>query len=325
MRSRFTFLVACALALALPSTASAAFTVGISENQPSMFSDPIFGGVGFKQARVIVGYDVALDPASAEFGRINQYLTSAQALGIEPLVSFQHTRGDTSKCDQKKNFGKGICKLPSQKAYEKAMKAFFAAFPTAKVISPWNEVNHFTQPTSRSPASAAKFTNTVAKLCPTCKIVVADILDQADNPAAKNPTFNATAKYVKTFRKSLKVKRGICGIHNYSDVNRFRSTGTAAIMKALGCKEYWLTETGGLYKFGSFWSKKTYNGCKTASSCQLKATKYMFTQAKKYKTIKRLYVYTWFGDVTPRFDAGLVAGGKARPALAEIRKYTAKG
>jgi hypothetical protein len=325
MRSRFTLLAVCALALALPSTASAAFTVGISENQPSMFSDPIFGGVGFKQARVIVGYDVALDPAGAEFGRINSYLTAAQTLGIEPLVSFQHTRGDSSKCDQKKNIGKGICKLPSQKAYETAMKAFFAAFPTAKVISPWNEANHFTQPTSRSPASAAKFTNTVAKLCPTCKIVVADILDQADNPAAKHPTFNATAKYIASFRKSLKVKRGICGIHNYSDVNRFRNTGTAAIMKALGCKEYWLTETGGLYDFGSFWSKKTYNGCKTASSCQVKATKYMFTLTKKYKAIKRLYVYTWFGNVTPRFDAGLVADGSERKALAEIRKYTAKG
>jgi hypothetical protein len=29
--------------------------------------------------------------------------------------------------------------------------------------------------------------------------------------------------------------------------------------------------------------------------------------------------------VTPRFDAGLVADGKQRKALAEIRKYTAKG
>ena len=236
-------------------------------------------------------------------------------------MSFQHTRGDTSRCDQKKYIGKGLCKLPSQKAYETAMKAFFAAFPTVKVISPWNEANHFTQPTSRSPASAAKFTNTVAKLCKNCKIVVADILDQADDPAAKSPKFTETAKYIKEFRKSLKVRANICGIHNYSDVNRFRSTGTKALMSALGCKEYWLTETGGLYNFGSFWSKKTYKGCSKASSCQLKATKYMFSQAKTNKKIKRLYVYTWFGDVTPRFDAGLVADGTARPALAEIKKY----
>ena len=322
MRSRFTLMAACALALVLPSTAQAAFTVGISENQPSMFYDPVFQGVGFKEARVIVGYDVALNPAGDEYARLKEYLAAASSSGVEPLVSFQHTRGDSSRCDQKKYIGKGICKLPSQKAYESAMKAFFAAFPTAKVVSPWNEANHFTQPTSRSPASAAKFTNTVAKLCKDCKIVAADILDQADDPAAKSPKFTKTAKWIATFRKYLKAKRNICGIHNYSDVNRFRSTGTAAIMKALGCKEYWLTETGGLYKFGSFWSKKTYKGCKSASSCQLKATKYMFTQAKKNTKITRLYVYTWFGGVTPRFDAGLVAGGKARSALAEIRKYT---
>ena len=77
-----------------------------------MFADPLFQGVGFKQARVIVGYDVALDPASAEFGRSADYLAAAQAAGVEPLVSFQHTRGDSSRCDQKKNFSKGICKLP---------------------------------------------------------------------------------------------------------------------------------------------------------------------------------------------------------------------
>ena len=241
MRSRFTLLAACVLALALPSTASAAFTVGISENQPSMFGDPLFQQVGFKQARVIVGYDVALDPNGPEAVRLTQYLASAQSQGIEVLVSLQHTRGDTSKCDQKKNIGKGLCKLPSQKQYETALKAFFALFPTVKVISPWNEANHFTQPTSRSPASAAKFTNTVAKLCTDCKIVVADILDQADDPKAKNPKFTKTAKYIKDFRKALKVPRTICGIHNYSDVNRFRSTGTKALMSALGCKEYWLT------------------------------------------------------------------------------------
>jgi hypothetical protein len=320
MRSRLLVLATCVLALALPSTASAAFTVGISENQPSMFGDPLFQGVGFKEARVIVGWDVALDPGEA--GRLNAYLSGAQASGVEPLVSIQHSRGDSSRCGQKKNFSKGICKMPSQKAYESAMKAFFAAFPTVKLISPWNEANHFTQPTSRSPTSAAKFTNTVAKLCTDCKIVAADILDQADDPAAKRPKFTKTAKWIKAYRKALKVPRTICGIHNYSDVNRFRSTGTAAIMKSLGCKEYWLTETGGLYKFGSFWTKKTKKGCSTNSSCQVKATKYMFSLAKKYKKIKRLYVYTWFGAVTPRFDAGLVAGGVERKALAEIRKYT---
>ena len=39
------------------------------------------------------------------------------------------------------------------------------------------------------------------------------------------------------------------------------------------------------------------------------------------KKIKRLYVYTWFGGVTSRFDAGLVANGKPRKSYAEVRKH----
>ena len=47
----------------------------------------------------------------------------------------------------------------------------------------------------------------------------------------------------------------------------------------------------------------------------------MFKVARQNKKIKRLYVYTWFGGVTSRFDAGLVAKGKPRKAYAEVRKH----
>ena len=42
------------------------------------------------------------------------------------------------------------------------------------------------------------------------------------------------------FRRALRIPRSVCGLHNYSDVNRFRSDGTRALMKALGCRRYWL-------------------------------------------------------------------------------------
>lgn len=321
MRSRLVLAFACLLALALPAAkASAAPIVGISENQPTMFADPLFTSLGVKHARVVVGWDV-IARGGYDLARVSDYIGAANAAGVEPLVAFEHTRGDASKCNVKKNYKATICKLPSAKAYEAALRAFFAAFPTVKVVAPWNEANHFTQPTSRNPKAAAKFTDIAAKVCPSCTIVVADMLDQADDPSASKPKFTKTTKFIKTFRKALKTKRNVCGIHNYSDVNRFRTTGTKALMSALGCKQYWLTETGGLYKFGSFWSKKTYKGCKSASSCQLKATKYLFSTASKNKKIKRIYVYTWFGAVTPRFDAGLVANGTARPAYDEVAKH----
>jgi hypothetical protein len=320
MLSRLVLISACLLALAVPSTAAAAYTVGISENQPMMFADPLFAQLGVKQARIVVAWDV-VKVGGYDLTRVGQYMESAQTTGVEPLVAFEHSRGDASRCGHKKYFKTKVCKLPSAKDYEAAMKAFLVRFPSVKVIAPWNEANHFTQPTSRDPKAAAKFTDIVHKVCPACTLVVADMLDQADDPSAKKPTFKATTTYIKAFRKALKTKRTICGIHNYSDVNRFRTTGTTALTKALGCSQYWLTETGGLYKFGSFWSKKTYKGCSSSASCQLKATKYLFTQAARNKKIRRVYVYTWFGGVTPRFDAGLVANGKARSAYAEVAKH----
>ena len=117
---------------------------------------------------------------------------------------------------------------------------------------PWNEINHFTQPTSRNPKAAAKFTRIVRKHCFGCKVVVADVLDQADHPRAKKPTYRRTLRYIKQYRHALRAPRTICGLHNYSDVNRFRDTGTKKIIKALGCKQIWLTESGGIYKFAGF-------------------------------------------------------------------------
>jgi hypothetical protein len=310
---------AVAAALIVPASASAAYTIGISENSPAMFTDPLFTGLGVKSARVVVPWNVM----TANDGRLpglQQYVQEADAQRVKVLVSFEHIRGEASICSKRSNFRKAVCKIPTLADYEREMRAFMAAFPTVKTISPWNEINHFTQGTSRDPRAAARFTDKWRQICPSCTIVAADVLDQADNPSAARPTFRETARYIKRFRSFLKTPRTICGIHNYSDVNRFRSTGTKALMKALGCKQYWFTETGGLYKFGSFWSKKTKKGCKTNASCQVKATKYMFSLANANKKVKALFIYTWFGAVTPRFDAGLVAAGKPRPAYNEVKK-----
>jgi hypothetical protein len=300
--------LAC-LALA-PAGAHAALKIGIAENQPSLFADPLFQGLGAKYSRVVMSYNV-MTSGDDELQRVTDYLTAAQAAGVEPLVTFEHARGAAEICKKASNRRKKQCKLPSAAEYERNIRAFLARFPFVKTIAPFNEINHFTQPTSRNPAAAARFSDIVRRNCTGCKIVVADILDQADSTKAKKPTYKSTVSYIKRFRKALKSPRNICGLHNYSDTNRFRDAGTKAIIKALGCKEIWLTETGGIYKFASF---------KASQSRQLKATKYMFTLAGRNKKIKRLYIYTWFGNVTPRFDAGLVADGVARSSYFEVKK-----
>ena len=47
-----------------------------------------------------------------------------------------------------------------------------------RTYAPWNEINHFTQPTFRNPKVAARFTDIARRNCRGCTIVVADILDQ---------------------------------------------------------------------------------------------------------------------------------------------------
>jgi hypothetical protein len=335
MRLKFLVALLSLVALAaVPAGASAAAQVGISENNPPMFSDPNFQALGVKHTRLVVAYNsvpAQLGGDDEISSRVAPYIAAANAAGIEPLIAFEHARGAAEICNKKSNYKKSQCRLPSATEYENAIRAFLVTFPSVKVIAPWNEANHFTQPTSRNAKAAAKFTDIAARICKElnrgCKIIAADLLDQADRASAKKPTYKSTTRWIKKFRKALKTKRTICGIHNYSDVNRFRTTGTRALMKALGCKQYWLTETGGLYDFASFWGKSARKAgkCKSASACQLKATKYLFKLVRSQKKIKRVYVYTWFGGAQPRFDAGLVKGKpgeatKPRKAYFEVKK-----
>lgn len=325
-------LLALAAALAVPAGASAAPLVGISENNPPMFADPNFQALGVKHTRLVVAYNA---PTAASQGdnelssRVTPYIAAANAAGIEPLIAFEHSRGAAENCRNDRTPPQ--CRLPSAAEYEANVRAFLLAYPTVRVIAPWNEANHHTQPTQRNPKAAARFTDIVTRVCNElargCTVIAADILDQADNVAAKRPTYRALGRWIKKFRSALKSRRTICGIHNYSDVNRFRTTGTAATMKALGCKQYWLTETGGLYDFASFWGKKArkLGKCSSAANCQLKATKFLFKLVRKHKKIKRVYVYTWYGGAQPRFDAGLVKGTpggptKPRKAYFEVKK-----
>lgn len=242
MRSRLLPLALAAsvcLALAAPAAAQAKLTVGISENQSAMFSDPHFAGLGVEHTRVVVSYDV-MTSGDDELPRVADYLARARAAGVQPLVAFEHSRGDASICAKPRNRRKAVCRLPSQRAYRKSVRRFLAAFPWVRTISPWNEVNHFTQPTSRDPKAAAGFTNTLAKLCRSCTVVAIDVLDQADRARGnRRPTYRHTTSYVKRFKRALKVPRKVCGLHNYSDVNRFRGHGTKALIRALGCRQVW--------------------------------------------------------------------------------------
>ena len=301
-----------------PAEARVPPEIGIGENNDTLFADPLFAGMGVQHVRVVVSYDV-IARADDELDRVTRYLAAAQAHGAEPLVTFEHSRGEARACADHPR--RPQCRLPTEAEYERAFRAFRERFPHVRAYAPWNEPNHRTQPTWNTPETAAGFTNVAARLCEGCTIVVGDVLDQADERLARRPTYRATTRWIERYRAALRVPRDVCGIHNYSDVNRFRTAGTRALMRALGCRRYWLTETGGIMSAGG-WPR---DGAR-----QTRATEYLFGLVAREPRIARVYVYTWFGRVTPLWDSGLVARRAdgtttPRPALAIVREHVQAG
>jgi hypothetical protein len=292
-------LAGCGLAAA-PQKSDAAVLVGIGEQDASMFTDPLFTKLGVKRARYFPSWNVAFKPGEAAW--LDQWLGQAQATGTEPLISFSAALG--SGCPTRR------CKLPTVREYTRAFQAFRARWPQVRVISPWNEANHRSQPTFKNPKRAAQFYNVVRANCRGCTIIAADVIDEVN-----------MERWLKVFKKTAKKPR-LWGLHNYRDTNKRRGQrlgGTKRLLKAVR-GEVWLTETGGIVRF------VLPNGATLFPFSESRAdtaTKRMFELAKRYRSrIKRLYIYQWKQSGRDnRFDAGLVdRDGTARPAYATVRK-----
>src|SRR4051795_1573624 len=159
----------------------AAPEIGIGENNDGLFADPLFPPLGIKYVRLVVSYDVVAAAARGdnEIDRVTRYLAGAAAGGQEPLVTFEHARGDAHACERDASLPQ--CRLPSDTEDERSVRAFRDRFPDVRVFAPWNEPNHSTQPTASSPETVARFSDIVARACPGCTIVLGDVLDQADD------------------------------------------------------------------------------------------------------------------------------------------------
>ena len=287
----------CALTMLLAVPASGqAYVTGIGDQQAEMFTNPFFTPLGIKQVRYIAPYDAAT--VGFEADDVDHFMSAARASGAQVLVHFSHSRVSGR-----------VSKLPSPRAYGAAVRKFLKRWPT-KTVGVWNEANHCSQPTCRNPKRAAQYFLAMKKVCKGCKIVALDVLDAAN--------IKPTLGYVKRWQRYA--RRGhprIYGFHNYSDTNRFSSKRTKALLR-ITKGEVWLTETGGVVKFGRNFP---YSEKRAA-----KALKYMFKLAGSNKRIRRLYIYQWTGaPAGARFDAGLVSNsGTPRPGYDVVKRKLAR-
>jgi hypothetical protein len=264
----------------------AGLQIGIGEQGPAMFTDPRFKALGITRARLVTSYDAT----SVRFERDldDQWLAAARAAGVEPFITFGHSRVHPNK-------------LPSVAEFRRAFRAFRRRYPDVKVYAPWNEINHASQPTSRSPARAAEYYNVVTAECPDCTVLAGDVLDQAGMGA-----------YLERYRAHLRGTPKIWGLHNYADTNRFRETGLQELLDTVP-GDVWLTETGGIVQFGRDFPRDERRAARAVS--------FALRLARKHDRVRRIYLYNWTGaKPADRFDSGLVGpGGGPRPGYEALK------
>src|SRR3954469_17613467 len=276
------------LCLVVPAPASARFVLGIGDQSTRMLEDPRFAALGLRDSRLVVPYDVALRPA--QLARYGPELELARARGLRMLVSFGASAGVPLG-------------LPSARGYRRAVHAFRVRFPWVRDLGAWNEANHASQPTARHPGRAAQLFNALRAECRGCRIVAADVLDQA-----------GFATWVRRFRRVARSPR-IWGLHDYVDVNRDRDVSVPRLRRATGGRGVvWLTETGGVVRFARSFG---YDERRAARS-----TRHVLRLAAR-RGVSRVYLYQWTGAALgARWDSGLVAAdGRARPALNVVERF----
>jgi hypothetical protein len=207
---------------------------------------------------------------------------------------------------------------PSVATYRRTINRLVGYFRDIGVreFGTWNEANHASQPTWGSPNHAALYFREMHRAvkgrCRTCAVVALDVLDQAGVERYMRRFYRRLSK---TFRR----RATVVGIHNYGDVNRKRTRFTRNIIRRAHHynrrTKFWLTETGGIVKFGRSFP------CSTSRAASRMT--WMFKVARRYRTagINRLYIYNWTGaGCDARFDAGLVSPhGTPRAAYRYLR------
>jgi hypothetical protein len=275
--------------------------IGISEQNATMFGDPLFAPLGLRYARYVTPWNAASTPGSYAAEQLDRWITAARAAGVSPLISFEHMGNEDCPRDP--------CVLPSKTAYRAAFRAFHTLYPDVTSISPWNEANHASQPTAKKPAAAAAYYEIVKSECPTCQVVAADVLDMTN-----------MEKWLTAFVKAAPEAR-LWGMHNYGDANRFRTSGLATYLKVTK-GSVWLTETGAITSFTTTAGVVSF---KKSDSRAVKAMNYLLgTLVPSSSRIKRVYIYNWGSDPTNRWDSGLLdSAGKARPVYGIVKTYNA--
>lgn len=293
--ARVAVVLALGIAAAAPATAAAATTpeqegieVGIADQKPDMFGDPRFGALGIRYARFAIGWDALTSPWQA--AELDDWLTRAQAAGVEPLISIGHSRTN-----------RRATPTPERLKYE--FRHLRQLYPWVTTFATWNEANLCGEPTCHRPGLAAAYYRALRKECPSCTILAPELLDMPN-----------IVQWARDFRRALGYSPKLWGMHNYVEANRFKQVRLRRFIAVAPGSQIWLTETGGLVRRDNASTTDIPEGARHAGE----VTRYIFDRVlPSNPQIRRVYIYHWnAGPATVTWDSGLInPHGGERSAL----------
>jgi hypothetical protein len=284
-------------ALAVPAPASARallahVEVGIGDNAPELFDDPLFTATGIRHVRLHVPFDL-VRAGGPQLAEADAWLARARALGLEPLVAFAWS-------SRRRHY------LPTVRQYSARVREFRLRYSWVREYSTWNEANHpGVQPTARNPRRTAVFYRALRRQCHAagCRVVAVDVLGAG---------WRRTWPWLRAFRARAGRGPHIWGLHNYPDANRRRNVSTARFLATIPRGQGWITETGGIVRFARRWRRNEYRAAR--------AVRHAFRLTRLSRRIKRIYLYNWrHNPRNRRWDSGLLAAnGNPRGGYYEL-------
>ena len=149
------------------------------------------------------------------------------------------------------------------------------------------------------------------RLCPTCRIIGADVLDSAN-----------MVSWLRAFKRHARETPRIWGLHNYIDARRFSDEGTRALLRETR-GEVWFTETGGWLLRRRYVAGRAVEEYRRTHREVVRSLRHVLRLACSSPRVRRVYLYNWVAPwVTTTWDSGLLtARGRARPAFRLLRRH----
>jgi hypothetical protein len=294
------------LVLVLATAASAEASppvIGIGEQKPGMFTNKHYERLGLRHARYIAPWDALRDERQRE--KLDAWMDAARASNTRVLLGFERSLRSRRLSRT----------LPTDVQFAREFRRFRARYPDVRDWLVWNEANHPFSLTANRPRRAARYFGIVARNCPGCNVVAADVLD-----------VRGMTSWIRRFQRYASETPRIWGLHNYGDTNRLKTTGTQALLR-ITKGQVWFTETGGLVVRREYAGTTVTREFRYTQRHAARSTRHVFDLACVSRRIRRVYLYHWQAPerVTNWDSAFLGPRGHLRPAYRTLRRQLAGG